>query len=59
VVGAFLSTEVAKTVSGGLVNEAKITTAVIFGGLVGAIFWNLFTWLIGIPSSLSMALLGE
>jgi PiT family inorganic phosphate transporter len=57
-VGAFLSTEVAKTVSGGLVNEAKITTAVIFGGLVGAIVWNLFTWLIGIPSSSSMALLG-
>jgi PiT family inorganic phosphate transporter len=57
-VGAFLSTEVAKTISGGLVNEAKITTAVIFGGLVGAIVWNLFTWLVGIPSSSSMALLG-
>lgn len=57
-VGAFLSTEVAKTISGGLVNEAKITTAVIFGGLVGAIVWNLFTWLIGMPSSSSMALLG-
>lgn len=57
-VGAFLSTEVAKTISGGLVDEAKITTAVIFGGLVGAIVWNLFTWLVGIPSSSSMALLG-
>ena len=57
-VGAFLSTEVAKTISGGLVAEAKITTAVIFGGLVGAIVWNLLTWLVGIPSSSSMALLG-
>ena len=57
-IGAFLSTEVAKTISGGLVDDAKITTAVIFGGLVGAIVWNLFTWLIGIPSSSSMALFG-
>ncbi|GAA2788171.1 inorganic phosphate transporter [Mycolicibacterium pallens] len=57
-IGAFLSTEVAKTISGGLVDETKITTAVIFGGLVGAIVWNLFTWLIGIPSSSSMALFG-
>ncbi|GAB5904104.1 phosphate transporter [Mycobacteroides chelonae] len=57
-VGAFLSTEVAKTISGGLVDDTKITTAVIFGGLTGAIVWNMWTWLLGIPSSSSMALFG-
>jgi len=57
-VGAFLSVEVAKTISSGLVNEARITPVVIFAGLVGAILWNLFTWLLGLPSSSSHALFG-
>jgi len=57
-VGAFLSVEVAKTISNGLVDDAKITPAVIFGGLVGAILWNLLTWLLGLPSSSSHALFG-
>ncbi|WP_093801461.1 inorganic phosphate transporter [Streptomyces sp. Wb2n-11] len=57
-VGAFLSVEVAKTISGGLVNESGITTEVIFAALVGAILWNLLTWLIGLPSSSSHALFG-
>jgi PiT family inorganic phosphate transporter len=57
-VGAFLSVEVAKTISSGLVDEAKITPVVIFGGLVGAILWNLLTWLLGMPSSSSHALFG-
>ncbi|CAM5647754.1 phosphate transporter [Streptomyces spiroverticillatus] len=57
-VGAFLSVEVAKTISGGLINESGITTEVIFAALVGAILWNLFTWLIGLPSSSSHALFG-
>src|ERR1700742_1274399 len=57
-VGAFLSVEVAKTISSGLVDEAKITPVVIFGGLVGAILWNLITWLLGLPSSSSHALFG-
>lgn len=57
-VGAFLSVEVAKTISGGLVNEALITPTVIFAGLVGAILWNLLTWLLGLPSSSSHALFG-
>lgn len=43
VVGAFISTEVAKTISSGLVDDAKVTPAIIFGGLVGAIVWNLVT----------------
>jgi inorganic phosphate transporter, PiT family len=56
--GAFLSVQVAKTISGGLVNDALVTPAIIFGGLVGAIIWNLITWLFGLPSSSSHALIG-
>jgi inorganic phosphate transporter, PiT family len=57
-VGAFLSVEVAKTISSGLVDEAKITPVVVFGGLIGAIVWNLLTWFVGLPSSSSHALFG-
>jgi PiT family inorganic phosphate transporter len=57
-VGAFLSVQVAKTISGGLVDETLITPVVIFAGLVGAIMWNLITWLVGLPSSSSHALFG-
>ncbi|WP_449282910.1 anion permease [Leucobacter sp.] len=61
-VGAFLSTEVAKTISGGLINEGDggvlITPEMIFAGLIGAIVWNLLTWLYGLPSSSSHALFG-
>ena len=57
-VGAFLSVQVAKTISSGLVDDTKITPAVIFAGLVGAIIWNLVTWLVGLPSSSSHALIG-
>ncbi len=59
-VGAFLSTEVAKTISGGIINEAQVSIApeFIFAGLVGAIIWNLITWLVGLPSSSSHALFG-
>jgi PiT family inorganic phosphate transporter len=57
-VGAFVSTEVAKTISSGLVDDAKITVPIIFGGLVGAILWNLLTWYLGLPSSSSHALFG-
>ncbi|WP_028922725.1 inorganic phosphate transporter [Pseudonocardia acaciae] len=57
-VGAFLSIEVAKTISSGLVDDAKISPTVIFGGLVGAILWNLATWYAGLPSSSSHALFG-
>jgi PiT family inorganic phosphate transporter len=57
-VGAFLSVQVAKTISGGLVDETLITPVVIFAGLVGAIMWNLTTWYVGLPSSSSHALFG-
>jgi PiT family inorganic phosphate transporter len=56
--GAFLSTEVARTVSGGIVDDAKVSLVMIFAGLVGAILWNLVTWLVGLPSSSSHALFG-
>ncbi|MGW4566588.1 anion permease [Streptomyces sp. NPDC004561] len=57
-VGAFLSVEVANTISKGLVDEAGIRPEVIFAALVGAILWNLVTWLVGLPSSSSHALMG-
>lgn len=59
-VGAFLSTEVAKTISGGIINEQQVTIGpeFILAGLIGAILWNLLTWLVGLPSSSSHALFG-
>jgi PiT family inorganic phosphate transporter len=61
-VGAFLSTEVAKTISGGLIREGdggvQISPTMILAGLIGAIVWNLVTWLLGLPSSSSHALFG-
>jgi PiT family inorganic phosphate transporter len=57
-VGAFLSVEVANTISKGLVDETGIRPEVIFAALVGAILWNLATWLLGLPSSSSHALMG-
>jgi PiT family inorganic phosphate transporter len=61
-VGAFLSTEVARTISGGLIKEGdggvQIMPEMIFAGLIGAIVWNLVTWLFGLPSSSSHALFG-
>src|SRR5215204_2206220 len=57
-VGACLSTEVAKTISGGFFDDELITASIILAGLVGAIIWNLLTWLVGLPSSSSHALFG-
>ena len=58
VVGAFLATEVARTISDGIVDDTLVSPAMIFAGLVGAILWNLLTWLVGLPSSSSHALFG-
>ncbi|HEY7620108.1 MAG TPA: inorganic phosphate transporter [Solirubrobacteraceae bacterium] len=57
-VGAFISLKVAATVAGGIVDAGAITPVVVFGGLVGAICWNLATWWYGLPSSSSHALIG-
>ena len=57
-VGAFLSTAVAATIAKGLIEGNVVTLELVFAGLVGGIVWNLLTWLLGIPSSSSHALIG-
>jgi PiT family inorganic phosphate transporter len=57
-VGAFLSLAVAATIASGLVDTGKVTLTVVAAGLTGGIIWNLLTWLFGIPSSSSHALIG-
>ena len=57
-VGAFVSLKVAATVATGIVDPEAVTLSVVLAGLVGAISWNLFTWLLGLPSSSSHALIG-
>jgi inorganic phosphate transporter, PiT family len=57
-VGAFISLEVAATVAKDVVDPATIGLLALFGGLVGAIAWNLITWYFGLPSSSSHALIG-
>src|SRR3954451_20513338 len=56
--GAFISLEVAATVASGIVDANAVTPTVVFGGLIGAIAWNLATWWFGLPSSSSHALIG-
>ncbi len=51
-------TKVAATIGKGIIDPAVVDHYVIFGALVGAIFWNLVTWYYGIPSSSSHALIG-
>jgi PiT family inorganic phosphate transporter len=51
-------TAVAKTVGSGMVDIEVVTFAVIFGGLSGAIIWDLITWYYGLPTSSSHALIG-
>jgi PiT family inorganic phosphate transporter len=57
-VGAFLSLAVAATIASGLVDTNLVTLTVVAAGLAGGITWNLLTWLLGIPSSSSHALIG-
>ncbi len=54
----FFGLHVASTVGRGIVSADIISDAVIFGALGGAIAWNVITWLVGIPSSSSHALIG-
>ena len=49
---------VAATIGKGIVEAGVVDQHVIFGALIGAIFWNLATWWLGIPSSSSHALIG-
>jgi inorganic phosphate transporter, PiT family len=72
-VGAFLSVEVALTVTNAVIkvqnadgtpkpeflaNNGHLLLAILLAGLAGAITWNLLTWLFGLPSSSSHALFG-
>jgi inorganic phosphate transporter, PiT family len=50
--------KVATTIGKGLISPDVVTEHVILGGLVGAIFWNILTWLLGLPTSSSHALIG-
>lgn len=52
------SLSVAKTIGKGTIEPSVIDHYVIFGALIGALFWNLVTWYFGIPSSSSHALIG-
>ena len=54
----FFGLHVANTVGTGIVAAGVIDASLIFGALMGAISWNLITWLFGIPSSSSHALIG-
>mgnify|MGYP001362311428 FL=1 len=50
--------KVAATIGKGIVMPGVVDHHVVFGALVGAIFWNILTWWQGIPSSSSHALIG-
>ncbi len=57
-VGALTGTAVASTIGKGIITPDTITLIVVLSALTGAIFWNLFTWYFGIPSSSSHAMVG-
>lgn len=57
-VGALYGTAVAKTIGAGLVDTSVISMGSVLCALIGAIVWGLFTWLLGLPSSSSHALIG-
>jgi PiT family inorganic phosphate transporter len=59
-VGALISTHVAKTVGEGIIEPPRGNSGLVlvFAALIGAILWNLVTWYFGLPSSSSHALIG-
>jgi PiT family inorganic phosphate transporter len=56
--GAFISLQVAATIATGIIDASQVSETIAFAGLIGAITWNLITWLYGLPSSSSHALIG-
>ncbi|NLU46564.1 MAG: inorganic phosphate transporter, partial [Syntrophomonadaceae bacterium] len=56
--GALSGTAVAATIGKNIISPELVTPSVMTAALIGAIFWNLFTWYFGIPSSSSHALIG-
>lgn len=49
---------IAKTIGTGIINPENVTLTLIFSALIGAIIWNILTWLLGLPTSSSHALIG-
>src|SRR5438552_14977928 len=49
---------VAKTIGSGMIDIHYVDSKVIFAGLIGAIAWNIITWIFGLPTSSSHALIG-
>jgi len=58
VVGAFLSTAVAKTIGKGIVDPHQVTMGMVLAACAGAILWDLLTWWLGLPTSSTHALVG-
>lgn len=54
----FFGLHVANTIGTGLIDPSIVNVNMIFAALMGAIFWNIFTWYFGLPSSSSHALIG-
>lgn len=55
----WFGTEVAKMIGKGVVQIDNVTLTVILATLTGAIIWNIFTWILGLPTSSSHALIGS
>ena len=53
-----LGTAVAKTIGKGMIQLDIVTQYVVLAGLIGAIVWDVLTWLLGLPTSSSHALIG-
>ena len=56
--GALMGTAVASTIGKGIVDLKVVSMRTVLCALFGAIIWNLATWLLGLPSSSSHALIG-
>jgi PiT family inorganic phosphate transporter len=54
----FFGLHVAETLGKGIIDPSIVSPLVIFSALMGAIIWNVVTWVFGIPSSSSHALVG-
>ncbi len=54
----FFGVAIAHTIGSGIVDSGVVTLPIVFSALVGAIIWNILTWLFGLPTSSSHALIG-
>jgi PiT family inorganic phosphate transporter len=58
ILGAFISTAVAKTIGKGIVDPHTVTMGIVLAACAGAILWDLITWWLGLPTSSTHALVG-